>query len=280
VATVNGESITYGQLEPVFKQAGTLPPEMPDAQRREIYREALGSLVDDLLITQFIRKYTPAASAVEVNKQMTELVAGLKTQKKTLADLCKESHQSEVEIREDIAHELQWNAYVDKRITEADLQKYYAGYKDFFDKTTVHASHIFLKTSATTTAQDKAAAVTKLQQLRGMILQGKIDFAAAAKSYSQCPSAPTGGDIGTFPRKYVVDENFARMAFSMKPGEVSDVVESTFGLHLIKVIERKQGEPSDYNKIKGEVREFYMEDLKQGLLNQMRKEAKIEIFLP
>jgi peptidyl-prolyl cis-trans isomerase C len=280
VASVNGEAITWGQLEPVFKQAGPLPGNMPEAERREVYREALGSLIDDLLVTQFIRKYTPPASAAEIEKQMGELVAGLKKQNKTLPDLCRESHQTVAEIREDIAHDLQWNAYVDKRVTEADLQKYYAGYRDFFDKTTVRASHIFIKTSATTTPQDKAAAVMKLQQVRAQIMAGKLDFAAAARANSMCPSAPNGGDIGTFPRKYVVDENFARVAFSMKPGEVSDVVESSFGLHVIKVTERKQGQASDYNKIKGEIREFYMEDLKQGLLNQMRKDAKIEIFLP
>src|SRR5438067_1539065 len=82
IATVNGESITHGQLDPIFKQAGPLPADLPAAQRREIYREALGTLIDDLLITQFIRKYTPVASAAEVNKQMAELVAGLKKQNK------------------------------------------------------------------------------------------------------------------------------------------------------------------------------------------------------
>ncbi len=280
VATVNGESITYGQLQPIFKQAGPLPANLPEANRREIYREALGTLIDDLLINQFIRKVAPPASAADVNKQMGELVAGLKKQNKTLADLCKESQQSEAEIRDDVAHDLQWNAYVDKRVSEADLQKYYTEYKDFFDKVAVRASHIFIRLSSATTEIEKTAARTKLEQLRAQVLAGTLDFAAAAKAHSQCPSAPNGGDIGTFPRKFVVDENFARVAFAMKPGEISNVVESGFGLHLIKVTERKAGQPSDYSKIKGEVREFYMEDLKQGLLNRMRKDAKIEILLP
>ena len=93
-------------------------------------------------------------------------------------------------------------------------------------------------------------------------------------------SAPQGGDLLFFPRKYVVDEQFSRVAYSMKPGEISDVVESATGLHLIKVTERKQGTSTEYAKVKGEVREFYMEDLKQNLLNQLRKEAKIDIHLP
>ncbi len=280
VATVNGEAITYGQLAPVFKQAGPLPAGLPEAQRRALYREALGTLIDDLLVNQFVRKYAPPANPAEVAKQMDELVAGLKKQNKTLADLCKESDQTEADIRDDVARDLQWSAYVDKRVTEADLQKYYTEYKDFFDKVAVRASHIFIRLAQGVSENEKTAARTKLQQVRAQIMAGQIDFAAAAKGHSQCPSAANGGDIGFFARKFVVDDNFAHVAFSMKPGEVSNVVESSFGMHIIKVTERKPGQASDYNKIKGEVREFYMEDLKQNLLGQLRKSAKIEIFLP
>src|SRR5262249_56914362 len=106
-------------------------------------------------------------------------------------------------------------------------------------------------------------------ELRAQILGDKTDFAAAAKAYSQCPSASDGGDVGTFPRKFVVDENFARAAFALKPGEVSGVVQTDFGLHLIKVTERKPAQPSDFNKIKDDVREIYLDDLRLKLLARL-----------
>jgi peptidyl-prolyl cis-trans isomerase C len=280
VATVNGDVITYGQLEPLLKQAGPLPDNLPETARRELYREALSSLIDDLLLTQYLHKYVPPASAADVDRQMIQLVSGLKEKKMTLAELCKESQQSEAQIRSDIADDLQWNAFADKHITEQQLQQYYVGCKDFFDKVTVRASHIVLRVPPTASAADKQAARARLQELRAQILAGKLDFAEAAKKNSQCVSAPKGGDIGNFVRKFVVDENFARVAFSMKPGEVSDVVESSFGLHLIKVTERTPGTPSDYNKIRPQVREVYMWEMKLGLLAQLRKDAKIEILLP
>ena len=278
IATVNGEAITFAQLGPILMQAN-MPANLTDNDRRELYREALGTLIDDLLINQCVRKYVPTASAADVQAQMNDLIAGLKTQKKTLADLCRESHQTEADIREDIARYVQWNAYVNKVVSEVEFQKYYTTYKDFFDKVFVRASHIYLR-MPNNSPGEKTAGKATLQQIRAQIMAGQIDFAAAAKRYSQCPSAANGGDLAFFPRKYVVDENFARVAFSMRPGEVSDVVESATGLHLIKVTERKPGTPSEYTKVKGEVREFYMEDLKQNMLVQLRRDAKIEVFLP
>ncbi len=279
-ATVNGEVITFAQLEPVLKLAGPLPVEIPEAQRRELQREALSMLIDDLLLQQFLRKHVPAADPAEVNKKMAELEAGLKQKKQTLAEFCRESHQTEAQLRTNIAHFLQWSAYARQRVGDAELQRYFTGYRDFFDRVTVRASHIVVRVGAKASPGEVAQARAKLAELRKQILAGKFDFAQAAKDHSQCPSAQTGGDIGSFPRKFVVEENFARVAFGMKPGEVSDVVQTDFGLHLIKVTERKAGQPADFNKVKEEVKEFYLEDLRQTLLAQLRKEAKIEIHLP
>ena len=66
----------------------------------------------------------------------------------------------------------------------------------------------------------------------------------------------------------------------MQVGAVSEVVASEIGLHIIKVTERKAGQPSDFNTIKDEVREFCAEEMRQNLLTQERKAAKIDIQLP
>ena len=78
----------------------------------------------------------------------------------------------------------------------------------------------------------------------------------------------------------MLDENFARAAFALKVGEVSDVVQSEYGLHIIKVTDRKPGTPSDYEKMKDEVRDFCVEEMRQSLVAQERKTAKIEVNLP
>jgi len=279
-ATVNGEVITFAQLEPMLKVYGSVTLELPEAQRRELQREALASLIDELLLDQFLRKYVPPASSVEVNRKMAELASGLKKNKQSLADFCRESHQTEAQIRVNLTLSLRWAAYASQHVGDAELQRYYNEFQDFFNRVTVRASHIVLRVGPKTSPSEKNAAQAKLLDLRNQIVSGKLDFAAAARMYSQCPTATTGGDVGSFPRKFVVDENFARAAFAMQVGEISGVVQTDFGLHLIKVTERKPGQPSDFSKIKNDVKEIYLDDMRLSILAQLRKEAKIEIHLP
>jgi peptidyl-prolyl cis-trans isomerase C len=78
----------------------------------------------------------------------------------------------------------------------------------------------------------------------------------------------------------MVDEAFARAAFALPVGQVSDVVQSEYGLHLIKVTDRKPGQASDYTKIEEQVQQIYAWDLRQSIIAQMRKTAKIEVNLP
>ena len=71
---------------------------------------------------------------------MESLRKGLEGQGKTVADYCKETKQTEAQIPANITLMLQWNAYAAQKVTPADLKKYYADFKDFFDKTTVRAA--------------------------------------------------------------------------------------------------------------------------------------------
>jgi peptidyl-prolyl cis-trans isomerase C len=275
IATVNGEPILYGRLAPVLKDAA--PDPLSEKQRRETAHEALNLLIDDVLVRQYLQKYVPPIPKSQVDKQMTEILSGEKD--RALAELCKGNNHVQAELRASITEHLQWMAYADKYVSEAQLQTYYQLYKDFFDKVIVRASHIFIRLAPEASESDRAAARAKLQNLRAQILQGKLDFAVAARTHSQCYSAPSGGDVGSFPRKFVVEESFARAAFALKPGEISDVVQTQLGLHLIKVTERTPGTPSEFTKIKSDVRGFYLEDLRQTIVTQMRKSARIEILL-
>src|SRR5207237_10493545 len=149
--------------------------------------------------------------------------------------------------------------------------------RDFFDRVAVRASHIVLRVSAGASEGEREQARSQLRALRQEIVSNKMDFAEAAKKYSQCTSAPNGGVIGYFPRKLAVEERVGKAAFGLKVGEVSDVVETDYGLHLIKATDRKPGQASDYNKIKDEVRELCVEEMRLAVLAQQRKAAHIEI---
>ncbi len=118
-----------------------------------------------------------------------------------------------------------------------------------------------------------------METIRQDVLANRLDFAEAAKRYSDCPSKDKGGDIGPFPYKFVVVEPFARAAFAMRKGEVSDIVVTDFGLHLIKVTDRTLGEPTTFESAKDSVREVMAQDMElfQHILADQRKAARIEV---
>lgn len=280
VALVNGEAITQADLDGLLRMRGPMPVQTTEAQKRQAHMQALGLLIDNLLMHQFLVKYGPPIPPDEVARKMGELQEGLQRQGKTLADYCNESNQTEQDVRDDIGHHLQWLAYARTQITDEEVQRYYAQYRDFFDKVEVRASHIVLRLPAGTPPAERERARQKLMALRAQIVAGTLDFAGAARQYSQCASAPAGGDLGFFPRRYIFSEPFLKAAFAMKVGEVSDLVETEYGYHLIKVTDRKPGQPSDFTKIKDVVREFRSEDLWQARLADQRKGARIEVKLP
>ncbi len=117
---------------------------------------------------------------------------------------------------------------------------------------------------------------------RQEILAGKTTFEEIAKKYSECPSKDKGGDIGQFTYLFAVVPEFAKTAFSLKVGEVGEVVQTVFGLHLIKVTDRTAAEPSTFEGMKETVRAVWAQDeeLYQRVLSEHRKVCDVKILLP
>jgi parvulin-like peptidyl-prolyl isomerase len=276
-AVVNGTAITVAEVEAVLKQASPSATPLTEMQKKQMRMEALGMLIDDQLMEQFLRKNGPHIGPDEVNRRFAELEAAQKKQGKTMEAFYKETGQNEVQLRINLLNMIQWANYVKEHLTEADVKRFYDESRDFFDRVSVRASHIVIRIQRAAPENEKQVVRAKLQEIRQQIVSGAVDFAQAAKKHSQDSTAPSGGDIGFFPRKFAVDESFAQAAFALKPGEVSQIVETDYGMHLIKVTERKPGLTSDYTKIKEEVREFCIEEMRLHLLNDQRKAAKVEI---
>jgi peptidyl-prolyl cis-trans isomerase C len=101
-------------------------------------------------------------------------------------------------------------------------------------------------------------------------------FGEIAAKESTCPSKAQAGNLGWFPFSSMV-EGFAKAAFALKPYEMSDVVSTQFGCHLILVTDRKQGKEPKFTEVKDEVREVFVERLRENLCNQLRANAKVEV---
>lgn len=279
-AVVNGESIPMAEFEAAMAMRPHELFPVSAAQQRLQRQEILELLISEKLMKQFLAKNAPPIGNADIDRQMLVLAESLKAQGKTIADFCRDTHQTEGQIRGGVANMLQYAAYARKQTTDDELKKYFEANRDFFQKTTVRISHIVIRIPANTAAAERDEARKRLGELRLQIAGGKIGFADAAKQYSQCPSAPKGGDIGLVSRKWMVDESVARTAFSMKAGEMSDVVASDYGLHLVHVTERNEGAKVEYAAVAEDVRDTYTEEMRQKLLQDLRRTAKITVSLP
>ncbi len=123
----------------------------------------------------------------------------------------------------------------------------------------VHARHILLKIPASASETEQAEIMLQAKKLAQQLKhKSSEDFAARAREVSQGPSASKGGDLGWFKRGMMV-KPFEDAVFSMKPGTVSDVVRTQFGLHIIRLEEKRHIDPGSYEANRDRIRQLLTE---------------------
>ena len=105
-------------------------------------------------------------------------------------------------------------------------------------------------------------------------------FAALAREKSVCPSKAQGGDVGEFPRLDGMVEPFARAAFALKPYQMSGVVKTQYGYHLILTTARHEGKDIKFEDVKDVVKEVYSDRLRDRLASQLRQNARVLMVPP
>jgi peptidyl-prolyl cis-trans isomerase D len=138
--------------------------------------------------------------------------------------------------------------------TEDEAKKFYnENAAKFQGNEQRHASHILIGVSAAASPEAKAEAKKKAEQVLAEVKKSPAKFAELAKKYSQDPgSAEKGGDLGTFARGSMV-KPFEEAVFSMKPGDISGLVQSDFGYHIIKLTEIV-GQGQGFDALKPQIR--------------------------
>ncbi len=277
-ATVNGEAVPLERVDAYIRAHFAGVP-LGASQLKAIRTEVATDLADDLLLRQFLRKNAPKVEPAEVDRQLAALAESLRAKGQTHAGYLNDTHQTEAEMRETWADLIALQGYVRASVTEIELQKYFEAHRDHFDGVEVRAAQVLFR--APPTAVERAIAREKLQALRAEIAGGKLDFAAAAKKHSHCPNAARGGDLGFIPRKGgLQDEAFAKAAFSLEVGEMSPVVETAAGFHLIRTTARTPGTPAAFERCVEDVRDAYADDLRTDLIARLRREGQVVVTVP
>jgi parvulin-like peptidyl-prolyl isomerase len=293
-ATVNGQTIPELAL---FRATVRFPAD----KRKQARAEFLDFFISNLLIDQHLTEQKIAVDKKEVDARLEQIKAEVKKEGGEFAAEMKRMYLTEEELRSQIQAVLRWDAYCATQVNEKVLREWFAKNVTLFDGSLMRARHILL-TPAPGNAQAAEQAKVKLTVLKKSIeeqvaqglakLPANTDnlakekariklideaFAAAAAKESECPSKEQGGDLSWFPRSGKMVEPFARAAFALKPYQMSDIVETQFGYHLILAMEQKPGKEVKFEDIKNAVKAAYCEQLHDTLSTQLRQKAHIVI---
>lgn len=167
-------------------------------------------------------------------------------------------------------------------VTDKEVEDFYNSRKDKMkEPEQVKARHILILEHISDTAEKKEENKKKIETVLAEVKAGKTDFSELAKKYSECPSAPSGGDLGFFARGQMVSA-FENSAFALKPGETSDVVQTQFGYHIIKVEDRKEARDLPFEEVKELVRENIKHEKGNGeiakMIDVLKSKATIEVI--
>jgi parvulin-like peptidyl-prolyl isomerase len=275
VAVVGGVPIGMADLEAALKQADPMPVQRTERGQTQLRLRVLGTLIDEALMRKFLEANTKPVDPAEVQRRLASMEEELRLKDRSLAEFCLETRKTIDQLQAEIADRIRWSRYEAEKLTDATLAQCYNRNKDLFDGVTVRASHIVVRVSAGASEAEKAAAREKLLGLRKRLRDDpKLDFDELAKSQPD-----KGGDLESIPRRWF-DEQFSRAAYALPPGEVSDIVQTDFGMHLIKVTERRPGKTTETENIHRAVRECCAEELRQKILAHQRKTVEVKVNLP
>lgn len=143
--------------------------------------------------------------------------------------------------------------------------------------TQVKARHVLLRLPADATPAQRDSVTKLAQDLRKRALAGE-DFAGLAKKYSQEPGADkSGGDLGFFGKGQMVAP-FEEAAFKMQPGQISEIVETPFGLHIIKLEDRKMQSFEELKtNFRAQIKQKMVQDAEQKYVKTLTDTMKIEV---
>jgi len=292
VALVNGSAITRAELDRLMASTqGRLSRAgkgLSGSQLTEMKKQALENLIDRELLYQESQRQGIKVDEAVINEEIDALKKRFPSEaemKKSLARM----KLSETFMRSQFTQERAIQQLIDKEfgqkvtVADKDVKAYYDKTPDFFKQPEqVQARHILIKVDPQADQTARAEARKELENVQQKLHKGE-DFAALAKEFSQCPSSADGGNLGSFKRGQMV-KPFEEAAFALKPGEVSDIVETKFGYHLIEVTDKQPETTISYEDVKDRLRQYLrQEEIQKEVrlyVEKLKEKSEVERFLP
>ncbi|MEE3372574.1 MAG: peptidylprolyl isomerase [Planctomycetota bacterium] len=272
-ARVNGQPILVREVTSQLRRFHRRQP-ISAVAAPHMKAEVLRQLIQRRLVQLYLHEQQLAASQQEVAVAVDSLKSRLSEQKVTLADHLVRQHMTETELRADLAWQIGWRRYLDRHLTEANLKQYFRQHVRDFDGTKMRVAHILFKCSPDVPSKQQALLHERAAQLGRRIRAGEVSFAAAARRYSDAPTASQGGDIGVIQRNEPMPDAFTKVAFALQVGQVGGPVRTRFGIHLIQCLEVTAG-PRKWSEVRSQVREAVTRYLFGWAADQQSRTARV-----
>ncbi|MCF7849110.1 MAG: peptidylprolyl isomerase, partial [Kiritimatiellales bacterium] len=289
---VNGEPITRGELNQVLyaamqQFAQRVPPDQIEGMRARMADNVKEQLITKKLVDAAIAKSGMTVTETEV----TEALDGIRKsvpEGQTLESALLASGTTFEKLTENVKEQILTRKFMEEKVkdvaeaTDEEVKTFYDGNPDRFKTPEqVSASHILIKFEPTDTDETKAEKKANLEKIRGDVVAETVTFEDAAKAHSGCPSAAQGGSLGTFERGRMVPE-FEQAAFAQEINAVGDIVETSFGYHVIKVTDRKEAGTVAMAEAAPRIKDYLTSQKKQQVISAyiktLRDSATIELL--
>lgn len=314
IIKVNNQDITKAQFERAYQNAAKnsqlaqMGIEIPEDENNLMYLMLKDRVINDLVVKELIKqefeKRNISVTKADTEKERKKMIDKLGSKEK-FNEILKQNGISNSQFEEDLTQEIKMRKLVDiihpVKVTDAQAKVFYdKNVSKFKYPDKVRASHILImanpmeikekiraKNSAMTEAElnvqvqkEMLARYQKAQSIASQIKNTPEKFEAIARDESDdTMTAKNGGDVGFFAQKDMV-KPFADAAFKQKPNTISDVVQTPYGFHIIKVTDRKAAGQEPFIKVKEQVKMFLaaQEQIKalELFINDLRSHAIIQ----
>ena len=291
-AKVNGEGISFARLQ------STVDASMRDGKLnyggitqpthfKQLQRIILDQLIAQELLWQEARREGVIATAQEVDAALAQVRQRYTTEQAYLEEIERNGFSQEA-YRDDVKRHISVRRWAQttlaKEITvpDSDVHDFYVtNQARFAQPEQINARHVLITLPA---GADEAATAAARKRIEEVLAQAKAgtDFAELAKKYSQGPSADRGGDLGFAPRGAFV-KPFEDAAFALKPGEISNIVRTEFGFHVIKLEARREGHVVPEQQAAPAIRRHLLSNkFKEAIeehVRRLRAQGSVEILI-
>jgi peptidyl-prolyl cis-trans isomerase C len=288
LAMVNGVSVTGQEVK---QEAAILAADMQERNLKWTQKQILGldheivtMLIDRELLYQKAQQRNIKIRSPWVERALQELKTQTGSETAFNAYL-KRTGLKEEELKERIRKGLVVKRLLHRdvlrwiKVSEAEMQAFFRRHPDYFiRKDEIRVRQIFIAFPDGKDISARGAALLRIQSIQDRLRQGE-NFAALALEYSDDPSKARGGDLGYLERDQMIGA-FADAAFALQPGQVSDIVETRYGYHLIKMVDRIPSSHMAYRNARAKIERTLRRNKEKAAiaayLARLRKQAVIK----